>query len=165
MPTWLKIVLGILIGSIVVCGGIAGACTLFVKGKADDINAGQEEAKKLAASGGQACLDRALAKNKDCGDVQSMSGAMCVTTNTVFLQTCLDNATDKASMCGEPLKEGERGEAWVDRRCEAVGQPNNDGCKALLGLAFSHCNFGNPTPDTGDTPEEVLEPEEAPPAE
>lgn len=169
MPTWLKIVLGILIGSIVICGGVVGACTLFVKGKADDINAGNEEAKKLGASGtGKDCLDKALDKNKSCGDVKTMSGAICMTTTVAFMQTCLDATSDKQSMCTAPPEKDEDGDKWAERRCTEYGQSNNDGCKAVVSLAFAHCNFGNPTPTTGDTPEEEPVPtpdDAAPPAD
>ncbi|MBL8956901.1 MAG: hypothetical protein JNK82_39370, partial [Myxococcaceae bacterium] len=88
MPTWLMVVLGILIAGLLVCGIGAGAATWWFKKNEGALKATGERAKAEAAEFAKAsdqagCVTEALRRQKE------KSGFMDEVEHRVFLSECL----------------------------------------------------------------------------
>lgn len=169
MPTWLKIVLGILIGIIVICSGTAGACYFYTKGKFSD---GATKAAEFGKThNDQECYDEAIAQAKKCGKAE----VMCLGKISFFTTSCTAEAAESPTLCDG--YDANKSESWVDQKCEGYGMAKDDRCKIALSQLVIQCAGNAPsgtgtgtgtgtegtegeTPPTDDMPKD-----EAPPAD
>lgn len=167
MPTWLKIVLGILIGFVVICSGTMGACYFYGKSKMEEFTDGAAKAKEFGQSHNKKeCYDEAIVHAQKCGKTE----IMCLANLQVFISECTKVAAESPDLCAG--FDNAKTEAWVDEKCAAYKMRKDDRCKTVLSnLVITCTNMGSPTDGTGtDTgtgtgTEDAPMPDEAPPTE
>ena len=159
MPTWLKVVLGILVGFIVICSGVTGACYLYGKSKVEEFQGGAAAAEEFGKTHNKLeCVDEAINKSKNCGKADFM----CLTNVQVFYQSCQKHAAPTDKLCEG--YDSAKGDDWVAAKCTAYGMTGDDRCKAVVGQAAMHCVTSGSGSDTEETmPESPPMPEEAAP--
>ncbi|MFL5319332.1 MAG: hypothetical protein ACJ790_06715 [Myxococcaceae bacterium] len=140
MPTWLKIVLGILVGSVVICGGVVGGCFLYGKHKFNEMKEGADSTEFAKNNTQDQCLPEALKKVKAC----EPTGVMCIGQTTFWTASCFQEAQPSPGFCDTVPLNGPAAEAWQQQQCKSVGLPadkkgNDARCGAILTMVFQHC--------------------------
>jgi hypothetical protein len=142
MPTWVKVVLiVVLVGFVVLVAGVVIAAR-WVKSRAGSL---KEEARVVMAEAeafgkgkdGEACVVEALTRLK------TAPGFIGQAKVKVFLQHCLSTATVAPEMCeGVPLATDLIDSArWTLDECAKRGWPNNQPCTQLIGAVQIHCEM------------------------
>jgi hypothetical protein len=140
MPTWVKVVLVIvLVGFVLLAAGIVIAAR-WVKSQQAAL---QEQGKRVIAEAkafgagkdGEACVAEALQR------VQAASGFIGEAKVKVFLQHCLSAANVAPRMCdGVPAPaEIMNAARWTLDECARRGKPNDQRCTRLIGALQMHC--------------------------
>lgn len=148
MPTWAKVVIGIAIGSIVLCGGFCGVSYFFFKGKMDDLKKGAPEisadAKQFGANNAKdACAAEAISRMKQCGQ----TSVMCIGRVTLWMDQCLTLALPSPTLCeGVPAAGSPQQHSWQEAQCAASGASKDQRCYAVMAMQMNYCaNHGGNT--------------------
>lgn len=140
MPTWVKVVLIIVIvGFVMLVLGIVLAAR-WVRTKGERLS---EEGKAMAAEGqkfgeakdAEACLAESLNRMKNC------SGFICEAKIKLFLDNCLQTATVPPELCSTIPKQTAILDSarWQLEECERRGWKNNQRCTRLVQQLQLHC--------------------------
>lgn len=140
MPTWLKVVLGLLAGALLLCAVGAGAVYFWVDKNKDRLkDVGQRahrEAEAFAANNdATACVQETLRR------LDERSGIVDEAEHKIFLRACLDKAQRPADFCegvparGEYIATAE----WAVKKCQALGRAGNQPCGRLVQAIQEAC--------------------------
>lgn len=140
MPTWLKVLLGIVaFGFALVAVGIFLAYRWFQ----DNAPELRQKAQSVAAEGEQfargrdanACVDEALAR------LDRSGGFMDQVALQLFLTSCLQHAAPSPELCTNVPAPTEirKTMQWSVAECARRGRPNSQRCGQLLGAIQEHC--------------------------
>ncbi len=139
MPTWLKVVLGILIAGVVLCGGGVAAVTFWVKaneGKLKETGTrAKADAEAFAKTSDQSgCVREAL------GRLKVKSGLLDEVEHRVFLTECLKVAPQTPGFCeGVPKMDQIMAAAgWARDQCASYEGPK-ESCGRTLQEVMKHC--------------------------
>ena len=133
MPTWLKVLLIILlVGILLVVGVIAAAGFWFYRNK----DALVAKTKAIAEEGrsfgektdNQGCVNQTISRYKaDPGFTSAIS-------NSIFMRICLDASRDTAGFCDDVPKQREfmKAAQWKKDECQRAGLERDTHCPNLL---------------------------------
>lgn len=140
MPKWLKIVLGILVGLIVICGVGVGGAAYWAKGAVGDLKELGEKTKADAdafakSSDSNGCLAEALRR------MEAEPGLKAEITHQVFLEFCLKSAAKAPGFCDGAPKAGEitATATWSVSKCEAAGKAKVEACPRAMQAVAKYC--------------------------
>jgi hypothetical protein len=140
MPTWVKVVLIIvLVGFVVLVAGVIVAAR-WVRSRGESL---KEEGKALVAEArefgrgkdGEACLAESFTRLKAC------DGFICEAKVKIFLQGCLETATVSPEFCAgvPPPSEIMKTVRYQLAECERRGMANSKPCTRLMGGVQAYC--------------------------
>lgn len=140
MPTWLKVVLGIVVGGFLLCGlGVGGVVWWFDQNKGE-LKARGEAAMaegKAFAEGklAEECVTEALRRN------QQDDGIVAGATHKMFLKACLSAAEVPEDFCASvpPRDEIMASATWALDACAERGLPGDQPCTRLVAAVQEHC--------------------------
>jgi hypothetical protein len=133
MPTWLKVLLIILVvGVLLVVGVIAAGGIWFYRNKDTIVaktKAIAEDAQKFGeTTDNQGCVNETISRYKaDPGFTSAMS-------NAIFIRLCLNESRDTAGFCDEVPKQREfmKTAQWRKDQCRGVGLESDNYCQHLF---------------------------------
>lgn len=129
MPKWLKVVLGILVALIVICGLGFGGFAYWVKGKAGDLEATKTEGEAFAkGSDTNGCVVEGLRR------MDAEPGLTSEIKHHLFLTFCLKAAPKSAGFCDGVPKPNEftAMASWALTKCESYGHAKSEPCTRAM---------------------------------
>ena len=140
MPTWVKVVLAIVIvGFVLLVAGIIVAAR-WVKSQAPALDVAMKEAEAFGkGKDGEACIAETLNR------LRASDGIVAETKTKLFLQHCLASATVAPETCqGVPgLTEFMKLGQWSVDECKRRGWANDQRCIRVIGAVPAHCGTMN----------------------
>jgi hypothetical protein len=139
MPTWLKVLLVVLLVGCIVVVGIGVAGYFWVKKNMKDVDpAGAAAAGKTFGAGktAQQCLDEGMARLAvNCDSIA------CQAKVRFFFEGCMEVATPTPALCeGAPgHTEIMKAAKWAADRCEKMGKKGDAKCTSLMTAVVPHC--------------------------
>lgn len=142
MPTWVKVVLiVVLVGFVVLVAGIIVAARWVKQRGASLKEEGQAVMAEARAFGqgkdGEACIAEAFKR------LETAPGFIGEAKVKMFLQTCLGAANVAPETCeGVPrMSEIMRSAQWSLDECARRGHANSQRCTRLIGAVQAHCEM------------------------
>jgi hypothetical protein len=140
MPTWVKVVLIVVLVGFVVLAVVVVVAARWVKSQAGTLSKESEvvmaEAEAFGkGKDGEACVAEALTRLK------TSSGFIGDAKVKMFLQHCLSAATVAPETCEgvPPPMEIMDSARWIREECERRGLANNQRCLGLISALQVHC--------------------------
>lgn len=146
-----KIGLSIAAGLMLVLMLGAGGCIYYFSQLTGQVKEDQKAAERFGESADEAaCLKETLARSK------GKSGITGITSNTVFLATCLQKSRPTAGFCDDVPRsnDNEAAKSWMKAKCQELGQSEIT-CGAIYGAIIGHCQNRGRDPE----PEPSVEPD------
>jgi len=142
MPTWLKILLAILLLGILLVAGAIFLGYRWFRAHGGELREGAEkvvaEGKEFGAGrDANVCVDEALKRGDKCG----FAGMMCEVKVKLFLDNCIQAASVPADFCkGVPKQTNVVGSVkWQLEECARRGHPNEQRCTRMLQSVQQAC--------------------------
>lgn len=140
MPKWLKIVLLVMLGLVLLCGvGVGGVAWWFSSNK-DRLRAeGQQIMAEAKAFGGttdaDGCVKKALER------LEAADGFVAQAEQKVFLRTCLENTLARPDFCeGVPaMSELMSAATWSVANCNDRHAKDPQACGRLIQAVMEFC--------------------------
>jgi len=146
MSRTVKIIL-IVIGSIVVVSIVGvtacvGACAYWWEQNSPELIGGSQRMAEEGATFGassteQGCVDDAVRRIEDCGNID----LVCQTQSSAFISFCLRAAPKEPTFC-DPIPPATaifRGGNWANMFCRERGRANHQPCNNVAGQIVSYC--------------------------
>jgi hypothetical protein len=140
MPTWVKVVLiVVLVGFTLLVGGVIVAAR-WVRSKGETLKeqgkAVVAEAEKFAETHTEAeCVTESLNRLRSC------PGFICEAKLKVFLTTCLNASEESPELCENVPGPDQlvQGTKWQLAECQRRGWPNNQRCMRMVNTVQVFC--------------------------
>jgi hypothetical protein len=140
MPTWLKVILIILVIGIALVAGAVFVGVRWFRAHEGELRA---QGKAVIAEGqdfgrgkdAEACVAESFARLKRC------DGFICEAKTKIFLQHCVSTANIPPSFCDGVPKRSEilASARWALDECARRGLPNHQPCTRLVGALQEAC--------------------------
>ena len=140
MPTWLKVLLIVLlVGILLVVGVIAAGGIWFyrnkdvLKAKLDTITTEARDFGKNADN--QGCVNETVSRYK------AEPGITSAMSNAIFVRVCLDNSRETPGFCEGVPKQSEfrRTAQWRKEQCQRAGLEGDSYCESLFTPVQQFC--------------------------
>lgn len=140
MPTWLKVVLGILAVLVLTCGMVFAGGAYWLNSNKDRLKELGEramaEGRALGeTSDAEGCIGKALER------LDAKSGLMDQVEDKIFLKACLDAAKKPAGFCDGVPKKGDimKSATWAVDECSRRNHAGNQDCGRLVQAIQEAC--------------------------
>ena len=140
MPTWVKVVLGILLVGLVILLAGAMLAARWVRSRADNLRKQGEvlvaEAKEFGrGKDAEACIGESLTRLRAC------QGFICEAKTKIFLQNCLEAADVQTEVCSAVPAPTEilATARWQITQCQQRGWGENQRCMRTMGGLQAYC--------------------------
>jgi hypothetical protein len=146
VPKWLKIVLGLVLASVLLCGGAFGAMMWWFDANKEELKA---DAERLEAEGRgfgaktdwDGCLDEGVKRSRACETDNPFAAGMCGAKVGFFFEACMGAAAEVPARCdGIPSTDSLLAFAtWSVAECEARGQGGSQPCTKVMQKLAEYC--------------------------
>lgn len=140
MPTWAKVLIGILVAGVIVVAAVIAAGVVWVKRNAPDVakrmEAAQAEGTMVGEkSTGDQCVALAL------GKLGKQQGIFDQVYLQGFTRSCLEAATSPPALCASAPASTEilKAATWSVEQCEKVGRRGSQPCARIMQTVLEHC--------------------------
>jgi hypothetical protein len=139
MPTWLKVLLIVMLVGVMIVVGIGVAGYFWVKKNMKDFDPQKATAEGKAFGAGktvQQCFDEGMARlSTNCDSLA------CQAKARIFFESCAQVAAPSPALCeGAPGRsEIIKSAQWAAERCDKIGRKGDSKCTSLMAAVVPHC--------------------------
>jgi hypothetical protein len=134
MPTWLKVVLIVMLVGVMIVVGLSAVLYFWAKKNMKDFDP-QEGRVFGAGKTVQQCFDEGMSRLNKC------DGFACQAKVRIFFENCAQVAAPSPALCegAPPREEIMKTATWAAERCEKIGKKGDSRCAALMAAVVPHC--------------------------
>lgn len=140
MPKWLKVVLALFAGLMVLCGVSGFVAWRWLDNNKERLKSMGDAAARDGTAWGRthdanSCVDEALRRNDAEGGIVNEAG------HGIFMRACLDTAPRPAGFCDgvPPKNEIFQTAEWVVKKCLALNRAGDQPCTRLVKAIQESC--------------------------
>ena len=156
MPTWLKVVIGLLLvcllGVVVLVGGIYYVGKKYGPQFVAGAKQGEKEGRDFGGgTDNKGCVDEGIARSRKAEGITDMM------KSSVFVRSCLDASRPTPNFCDDVpgVFEITKTIQWRKDQCRQHGMEGAPGCDQLFQQVQQYCvkrDFGEPGPSEHNSP-------------